>query len=64
MMASIGAREGLADVLGGRMVAGFPAWLLWRAYYLSRLPGGARKTRVALDWALSLPFSEDIASIR
>jgi NADH dehydrogenase len=64
MMASLGAREGLADVLGGRMVAGFPAWLLWRAYYLSRLPGSARKTRVALDWALSLPFSEDIASIR
>ena len=64
MMASLGAREGLAELPGGRMIAGFPAWLLWRAYYLSRLPGAARKTRVALDWTLSLPFPEDIASIR
>ena len=63
MMASLGDREGLAE-LGGRMIAGLPAWLLWRGYYLSRLPGAARKTRVALDWALSLPFPEDIASIR
>ncbi len=64
MMASLGAREGLAELPGGHLLAGFPAWLLWRAYYLSRLPGASRKTRVALDWALSLPFSEDIASIR
>ncbi len=64
MMASLGDRTGLADLLGGHLIAGFPAWLLWRAYYLSRLPGASRKTRVALDWALSLPFPEDIASIR
>ncbi len=64
MMASLGAREGLAELPGGRMLAGFAAWLLWRGYYLWRLPGAARKTRVALDWTLSLPFPEDIASIR
>ena len=57
MMASLGDREGLADIAGRAMLAGFPAWLLWRAYYLSRLPGAYRKTRVAMDWALSLPFS-------
>ncbi len=64
MMASIGRREGLAD-LGGRItLTGMPAWFLWRAYYLSRLPGRFRKTRVAIDWALSLLFPSDIASVR
>jgi NADH dehydrogenase len=63
MMASLGARQGLADIFG-RLIAGFPAWLLWRAYYLSRLPGIDRKARVALDWTLDLPFPDDIASVR
>ena len=63
MMASLGDREGLAEIAGRGLVTGFPAWLLWRAYYLSRLHGVYRKTRVALDWTLSLPFPPDIASI-
>ena len=63
MMASLGDRQGLADIAGRGMLTGLPAWLLWRAYYLSRLHGAYRKTRVALDWTLSLPFPPDIASI-
>ena len=63
MMASLGDREGLAEIAGRGPIAGLPAWLLWRAYYLSRLHGTYRKTRVALDWALSLPFPPDVASI-
>ncbi len=63
MMASLGNREGLADIAGRAMVSGLPAWLMWRAYYLARLPGAYRKTRVAMDWALSLPFPQDITSI-
>ncbi len=64
MMASIGGREGLADLRNRFTITGMPAWLLWRAYYLSQLPGPSRKTRVALDWALTLPFPDDIASVR
>ncbi len=63
MMASLGACQGLAELGPGIMIAGFPAWLLWRGYYLSRLPGSGRKVRVALDWFLNLPFPGDIASI-
>jgi NADH:ubiquinone reductase (H+-translocating) len=63
MMASLGDREGLADIAGRGLIAGLPAWLLWRAYYLSRLHGAYRKTRVALDWSFALPFPPDIASI-
>ena len=55
-MASLGDREAVVELPGGVMVTGFVAWLLWRTYYLGRLPGLRRKTRVALDWTLGLVF--------
>jgi NADH dehydrogenase len=63
MMASLGQRRAVADVLGVRF-SGFFAWALWRAYYLSTLPGGARRIRVALDWILDVVFPRDIAQIQ
>src|SRR6185437_11408872 len=47
MMASLGARKAVAQLPGNRVLTGFPAWFLWRSYYLSRLPGLERKLRVA-----------------
>ncbi|TAM58546.1 NAD(P)/FAD-dependent oxidoreductase [bacterium] len=64
MMASLGCRQGLADIGGGHMLRGFPAWLLWRTYYLMQLPGADRKVRVGLDWALEKIFSRDTARLR
>lgn len=64
MMASLGAQRGIAEVARGWIVTGFPAWFLWRSYYLSRLPGLDRKVRVALDWSLGLLFPRDIAELR
>lgn len=55
-MASLGDRCAVAELPGGAMLTGTPAWLLWRAYYLARLPGVNQKTRVALDWTLALAF--------
>ncbi len=55
-MASLGDREAVVELPGGTMVTGFAAWLMWRTYYLGRLPGLSRKTRVALDWTLGLVF--------
>jgi NADH:ubiquinone reductase (H+-translocating) len=63
-MASLGARRGVASLAGGLVITGFPAWFLWRTYYLSRLPGLDRKVRVALDWTLGLFFRRDIAELR
>lgn len=40
--------------------SGVVAWWLWRAYYLSALPGLQKKVRVALDWTLDLMFSKDL----
>jgi NADH:quinone reductase (non-electrogenic) len=33
MMASLGRRTGVAEILGRFMVSGLPAWLMWRTYY-------------------------------
>ena len=53
LMASLGARKAVAQLPGEFVLTGFPAWFLWRTYYLSRLPGLDRKLRVAFDWTRS-----------
>ena len=50
-LASLGAHRGVAEVYGVRL-SGLPAWLLWRGYYLSFVPGFATKMRVAAQWLL------------
>ena len=64
IMASLGARRAVAQLPGGHVLTGFPAWFLWRSYYLSRLPGLDRKLRVAFDWTLEMLFPRDIAELR
>lgn len=63
-MASLGARRGVASLANGIVITGFPAWFLWRTYYLLRLPGLDRKVRVGFDWLLGLIFRRDIAELR
>jgi NADH dehydrogenase len=64
MMASLGARQGVAAIFNKYIISGFPAWALWRTYYLARLPGLDRQARVAFDWTLGLIFPRDIAELR
>jgi NADH dehydrogenase len=40
--------------------SGLIAWILWRAFYLARLPGLERKARVLVDWTMELFFPRDI----
>ena len=40
--------------------SGLLAWLIWRAIYLSKLPGMERKVRVLMDWTIELFFPRDI----
>lgn len=61
-MANLGDHQAVA-MLGGLQVAGFPAWWLWRTYYLSRLPTLERKLRVAIDWTLDLFFPRDVVKL-
>jgi NADH:ubiquinone reductase (H+-translocating) len=62
LLAAIGRHAGVAEILGVRF-SGLIAWWLWRAIYLSKLPGLQNKVRVSLDWALDLVFSKDIVEL-
>jgi len=50
-MAAIGHRAGVAKVMGMKF-SGFFAWVLWRMFYLGKLPRLGKKVRVLLDWIL------------
>ena len=63
MMASIGHLKGVAEV-GGFALSGWPAWLVWRAYYLSQMPSGGRRLRIFLEWAWGMLFPPDITHLR
>ena len=62
-MAAIGRRNGVADIFGVPL-SGFPAWLLWRAYYLSQMPTLGRKLRIFVEWTWGMFFPTDITHLR
>ena len=62
-MAALGHRKGVADVLGIPL-SGLPAWLLWRAYYLSQMPTFGRKVRIFVEWTWGMFFPNDITHLR
>src|SRR5215510_2696028 len=62
MMGALGHRAAVGQVLGIR-VSGWPAWVLWRAVYWSKLPGVTRKVRVALDWCCRVLLPRDYAQL-
>ena len=56
-LGALGHRRAVAELPGGVTVEGATAWLMWRAIYWSKLPGAARKTRVAFSWLSDLVLS-------
>jgi NADH dehydrogenase len=62
LLAIIGRRHGVAEIFGWQF-SGIIAWCLWRAIYLSKLPGLQKKVRVAIDWTLDLMFSKDLVQL-
>jgi NADH dehydrogenase len=63
MMASIGHLKGVAEV-AGIPLSGWPAWLVWRAYYLSQMPSFGRRLRIFFEWAWGMFFPPDITHLR
>jgi NADH:ubiquinone reductase (H+-translocating) len=53
-LGALGHHRAVAELPGAITVEGVSAWLLWRAIYWSKLPGAARKTRVAVSWLSDL----------
>ena len=56
-LGALGHQRAVAELPGGVRLSGVVAWLMWRAVYWYKLPGAARKTRVAISWLsdLALP---------
>ena len=63
LLAPIGKRTGVANILGVNF-SGFMAWWLWRTIYLMKLPRFEKKVLVALDWTLDVLFSKDLVHFR
>ena len=63
LLAPIGKRTGVANILGVNF-SGFIAWWLWRTIYLLKLPRFEKKVLVALDWTLDVLFSKDLVHFR
>lgn len=63
LLAPIGRRTGVANILGINF-SGFVAWWLWRTIYLLKLPRFEKKVLVALDWTLDVLFSKDLVHFR
>ena len=61
-LVALGCRTGVAKVLGIKL-SGFAAWFLWRTVYLMKMPGWARRFRIALDWTVSLLFTRDYVQL-
>ncbi len=51
-LASLGTSKAIAEVYGMKLT-GVLAWLLWRGFYLSFLPGMATRIRVLINWTLN-----------
>ncbi|MEO1536446.1 MAG: FAD-dependent oxidoreductase [Pseudomonadota bacterium] len=62
-LASLGARRGVAEVWGVKL-SGFPAWLLWRAYYVGFLPGFSTKVRVLLNWVMDALSARSVVQLK
>jgi NADH dehydrogenase len=63
LLAPIGKRTGVANILGVNF-SGFIAWWLWRTIYLLKLPRFEKKVLVALDWTLDVLFSKDLVHFK
>ena len=61
-VASLGVRKGVADIFGVKL-KGYPAWLMHRAYHVSRMPTLNRKVRIQLDWLVSGLFRREVISL-
>lgn len=62
MMATIGNRVGVVSLFG-HSLKGTPAWLVWRTYYIMRIPTLEKKIKIAFDWAMDLFFKRDLTLV-
>ena len=62
-LGALGHYSAVANIMGIHL-SGLPAWFMWRAIYLSKMPGLNRKFRIALDWLVAILFAPDLVQIK
>ncbi len=62
VLASIGHNKAVVELFGVEF-SGFIAWLIWRGYYLLKIPTLSRKMRLFLEWNWAMFFPPDIAHL-
>jgi NADH:ubiquinone reductase (H+-translocating) len=61
-LALVGRHSGVAKIYGHHF-SGFLAWAMWRAIYISKMPGMAQRSRILVDWVLDFIFGRSIAEL-
>lgn len=61
-LAIVGRHSGVASVFGLHF-SGLPAWAMWRAVYLAKMPLASNRLRIGMDWMLDLLFGREIAEL-
>jgi NADH dehydrogenase len=60
---SLGQRRAVSHAWGFRMY-GIPAWIAWRAMFVTFVPTWDRRVRLVLDWFLTPLLGRDIVNIQ
>jgi NADH dehydrogenase len=61
-LALVGKHAGVARIYGHNF-SGLLAWAMWRATYLTKMPGSGQKARILSDWLLDLIFGRNPVAI-
>jgi NADH dehydrogenase len=62
VLAALGQFRGVGRIYKFR-IFGFPAWWVWRTYYLLQMPRWPRRVRIMIDWTIALFFNNDIVEL-
>jgi NADH dehydrogenase len=62
-LVALGHRSAVAYVVGLKL-SGFPAWWIWRSYYLLQIPRWDKRFRVMFDWTLDLVFPPELTQLK
>jgi NADH dehydrogenase len=62
-MGGLGHHSAVAEVMG-MSLSGLPAWLLWRAVYLMKLPGWDRQLKTGLSWMGNMFFPPELVQLK
>ena len=62
-MATVGKRNGVAIIFGFKIL-GTIAWMIWRAFYLKKIPSRQNRFRVVIDWTIDLLFRRDLSRLK